>query len=364
MVVLGVDPHKKTHTVVAVDDNGRQLGCKTVRADHEGHLRAMKWATGYPGPRTWAVEDGRHVATRLMRDLVAAGEEVVPVAPHLMARQRSSERARGKSDPIDARSVARAVLREPDLPRLLLDSVTRRLRLLVDHREMLVAQRTGNINRVRWHLVTLDPALEPGPRQMTSQRTLRGLIEHLQAAADRPGGSGVDPADQVLVELALDLLNRILTDTVTINALGRRIEDLTRPLATELLAIPGVGTLTAAKLLGEVAGIDRFTRSAQLARISGIACVPVWTGNHEKHRLDPGGNRQINAAVHRVAITQARCHPAAQALLERRRTVHHDTKRGAIRVLKRHLIDVIYKAMKTDAHRLRAQTTAPLPTAA
>lgn len=364
MVVLGVDPHKKTHTVVAVDDNGRQLGCKTVRADHDGHLRLMKWAAGYPGPRVWAVEDGRHVAIRLMRQLVAAGEEVVPVAPHLMARQRSSERARGKSDPIDARSVARAVLREPDLPRLLLDAPTRELRFLVDHREMLVAQRTANINRVRWHLVVLDPGLEPGPRAMTCQRTLNRLIERLQATGQQPGGSGIDPADQVLVEVALDLLARILADTVAINALHRRIDALTPVLAAELLTIPGVGTLTAAKLLGEVAGIDRFTHSAQLARISGIACVPVWTGNHEKHRLDRGGNRQINAAVHRAAITQARCHPPAQALLERRRTVHHDTKRGALRVLKRHLVDVIFKAMKADAERLRTQATAQTPAAA
>lgn len=364
MVVLGVDPHKKNHTVVAVDDNGSQLGCKTIRADEDGHLRLMKWASGFPGPRTWAVEDGRHVAIRLMRQLIAAGEEVVPVPPHLMARQRSSERARGKSDPIDARSVARAVLREPDLPRLVLDAATRDLRILVDHREMLVAQRTANINRVRWHLVVLDPALEPSPRAMTCQRTLRALIDQLQAATEQPGESGIDPADQVLVELATDLLARILADTLVINALARRIDALTRPLATELLAIPGVGTLTAAKLLGEIAGIDRFQRSAQLARISGIACVPVWTGNHEKHRLDRGGNRQINAAVHRVAITQIRYHPPAQALLERRRTLHHDTKRGAIRVLKRHLIDIIFKAMKADAHALRAQATGSLPTAA
>lgn len=365
MVVLGVDPHKKTHTVVAVDGNGRQLGCRTVRADHDGYLCLMKWAAGYEGPRTWAVEDGRHVAIRLMRELVAAGEEVVPVAPHLMARQRSSERARGKSDPIDARSVARAVLREPDLPRLLLDAATRELRLLVDHREMLVAQRTANINRVRWYLVVLDPALEPGPRSMTSQRTLRRLIEQLQVtASSRRGGSGIDPADLVVVHVTLDLLARILADTLAINALHRRIDELTPPLATELLAIPGIGTLTAAKLLGEVAGIERFARSAQLARISGIACVPVWTGNHEKHRLDRGGNRQINAAVHRAAITQARHHPPARALLERRLNVHHDTKRGAIRVLKRHLIDVIFKAMKADAQRLRTQTEPTTPAAA
>lgn len=357
MVVLGVDPHKKNHTAVAVDDNGRQLGVKTIRADEQGHLRLLKWAAGFEGPRTWGVEDGRHVATRLLRHLVAAGEDVRPVPPHLMARQRVSERTRGKSDPIDARSVARAVLREPTLPRVMLDQPTRELRLLVDHREMLVAQRTANINRIRWDLVILDPELEPGRGKMTSQKTIKQLIARLQVTT-------ANPADQVLAELAIDLLHRILADTIAINALTRRIDKLTRPLATQLLAIPGVGALTAAKLLGEVAGIERFTRSAQLARISGIACVPVWTGNHVKHRLDRGGNRQINAAVHRVAITQARRHPPAQALLERRREKHHDTNKGALRVLKRHLIDVIYQAMRADAERLQPPATAePSPAA-
>jgi transposase len=368
MVVVGVDPHKKNHTAVAVDENGRGLATKTVRADEQGHLALLKWALGLtgsgpagPGQLVWGVEDGRHVATRLLRHLVAAGQDVRPVPPHLMAQVRRNERSRGKSDPIDARSVARVVLREPDLPRVLLDQPSRDLRLLVDHREMLVAQRTANINRVRWDLVVLAPGLEPGTRRLVTQRVLRHLIAQLKDATIQ---AGFDPADAVLVELTLDLLHRILADTIVINDLTRRIEDRVTPVATELLTIPGVGALTAAKLHGEIAGIDRFSRSAQLARISGTACVPVWTGNHEKHRLDRGGNRQINAAVHRVAITQARCHPPAQALLQRRRTQHHDTKRGAIRVLKRHLIDAIYHAMKTDAQRLRATTHQPQPTAA
>lgn len=364
MVVVGVDPHKKNHTAVAVDENGRRLATKTVRADAQGHLALLKWAAGIaadPRQLVWGVEDGRHVATRLLRHLIAAGQDVRPVPPHLMAQQRRSERCRGKSDPIDARSVARVVLREPDLPRVLLDQPTRDLRLLVDHREMLVNQRTANINRARWDLVILAPGLEPGSRRLVTQRVLRGLIAQLEDPHVR---AGFDPADAVLAELTTDLLHRILADTLLINDLTRRIEALTIPLSTELLAIPGVGALTAAKLLGEVAGIDRFTRSAQLARISGIACVPVWTGNHEKHRLDRGGNRQLNAAVHRVAITQARYHPPAQALIERRRTQHHDTKKGALRVLKRHLIDVIYNAMKTDAKNQQSAEPAPTPAAA
>lgn len=121
MVVLGVDPHKDSHTVVAVDEAGRQLARLTVRARSEGHLQALAWAQEFGPDRRWAVEDCRHVAGGLVRDLLATGESVVMVAPRLMARSRASARTRGKSDPIDALAVARAALREPDLPAAHLD---------------------------------------------------------------------------------------------------------------------------------------------------------------------------------------------------------------------------------------------------
>src|SRR4051794_27361605 len=120
MVVLGVDPHKKTHTVVAVDDAGRELSQLTVPATTAGHLRLVRWASRHPR-RRWAVEDGRHVAGRLLRDLSAAGEDVTCVPTKLMAGARAGARTRGKSDPIDALAVARAALREPDLPAAHLD---------------------------------------------------------------------------------------------------------------------------------------------------------------------------------------------------------------------------------------------------
>jgi len=341
MVVLGVDPHKQTHTVVAVDENGRQLGQITLEARREGHLKLVKWAQRFAGhdQRRWGVEDCRHVAGRLIDDLVAAGELVVMVPPKLMAGCRSSARTRGKSDPIDALAVARAVLREPDLPRAWLDEASLHVRLLLDHREDLVAERTRSINRLRWHLVELDPDLEPGPKTLNRLVTLHRLASQL-----------VELPASVRRDLAIELIERILTDTQRINALEREIAARVVPLATALLAVPGVGPLTAAKLIGEVAGIDRFRSSAQLANLAGTACIPVWTGNREKHRLNRGGNRQLNAALHRIAVTQLRIHPPAKALFDRRREQHSDTTAGALRVLKRHLADVVFHAMNED-HR-------------
>lgn len=141
MVTLGTDAHKRSHTIVAADEQGRQVGQVTVKATPEGHLRGLRWA-GQWAQRRWAIEDCRHLSRRLERDLLAAGEPVVRVPPKLMAGARRGARTRGKSDPIDALAVARAALREPGLPVAHLDGVERQVRLLVDHREDLVAERT------------------------------------------------------------------------------------------------------------------------------------------------------------------------------------------------------------------------------
>jgi len=351
MVVLGVDPHKKTHTVVAVDEAGRELAKITVKTTTAGHLKLLRWAGQHP-QRRWAVEDGRHVAGRLLRDLNAAGEAVTCVPTKLMAGARAGARTRGKSDPIDALAVARAAQREPDLPTAHLDQDCLDLRLLVDHREHLVAERTRNINRLRWHLVDLAPDLEPAGEKLTTQRVLTRLItqlDQLDQLTRLDGGAG-----RVRQGLAMDLARRILADTVQILQLERDIVAKVTPLAPTLMGLFGVAGLTAAKLLGEVAGIERFTTPAKLANHAGTACIPVWSGNHERHRLNRGANRQLNCAIHRVAITQVRRHPPAQALFARRRA-GGDTKAGAYRVLKRHLSDVIYRAMVTDANHRRAE---------
>ena len=162
MVVVGADVHKRTHTFVAVDEVGRKVAEKTVQAITAGHAEAVRWARERFGAQVvWAIEDCRHLSARLERDLLTAGLQVVRVPPKLMAQTRASARTRGKSDPIDALAVARAYLREPDLPVASHDEVSRELKLLVDRREVLVAQRTSTINRLLWRVHELDPERAP-----------------------------------------------------------------------------------------------------------------------------------------------------------------------------------------------------------
>src|ERR1700753_1625345 len=151
MVVVGADVHKRTHTFVAVDKVGRKLGEKVVAATRSGHAEAVMWARERFGVAVvWAIEDCRHLSARLERDLLTAGQQVVRVPPKLMAQVRASARTRGKSDPIDALAVARAFLREPDLPIASHDEISRELKLLLDSPEVLVAQQTANNHRLTW----------------------------------------------------------------------------------------------------------------------------------------------------------------------------------------------------------------------
>ncbi len=154
-MVFGTDAHKRSHTVVAVDEAGAEIGSVTVGATPEGHLRLVKWAGQWPD-RRWAIEDCLALSRRFEADLLKVGEQVVRVPPKLMAGVRRSARTRGKSDPIDALAVAGAALREPDLPVAKLDGPSRDLRLLVDYRESLVKDRTAAQNRLRWRLHELE----------------------------------------------------------------------------------------------------------------------------------------------------------------------------------------------------------------
>jgi transposase len=333
MVILGADLHKRSHTVVAVDGAGRKLAERTVSATGDGHLELRRWAGQWP-ERSWALEDCRHLSRRLEADLVRSGEAVIRVPPKLMAGARRSGREPGKSDPIDALAVARAALREPGLPIARLDGPERELRLLVDHREDLVAERTRHINRLRWHLVELAVP-EPAARSLDRMVVVERLLAEL---AERTG---------LVARLAQEGLGRIGALNTAILALEREIERLVRPLAPTLLTLVGCGSLTAAKLIGETAGIDRFRSKSAFARHNGTAPLPVWSGNVVRHRLSRGGNRQLNVALHRIAITQIGRDGPGRTYRDHRLALH-DTPTEALRALRRRISDEVFRRLQAD----------------
>ena len=147
------------------------------------------------------------------------------------------------------------------------------------------------------------------------------------------------------VRIARDQLRRLRELTHAINALEAEISELVGAIAPQLLDQPGLGALTVAKLVGEIAGAERFSSDAKLARAAGIAPIPASSGRTQRHRLDRGGNRQINAAIHRIAVTRARCEPRTRAYIERKKA-EGKTIRDAIRCLKRHIIREIWQLLR------------------
>jgi transposase len=350
MVIIGADLHKRTHTVVAVDELGRKLAERTVTANQAGHLELLRWAARFP-VRRFALEDCRHLSRRLEADLLRSGEAVVRVSPKLMAGARRAGRERGKSDPIDALAVARAALREPDLPIARLDGPEREVRLLVDHREDLVRTRVEIENRLRWHLHELMPGEEPAPRSLGKTHVLDDLERRLAALAG------------LVARIARDLVVRIRDLTLAISSLERELAGRVAPLAPALLSQRGCGVLLAAKIVGETGGIERFRTRAAFARFNGTAPVPVWSGNVERFRLNSGGNRQLNAALHRMAIALL-AHPSEGRAYLERRLAAGDTKREAIRALKRRLSDIVFRCLRQDASSTPVPNPARLEAAA
>jgi transposase len=333
MIVVGVDVHKQSLTAVAVDEAGRAV--TEVRVGSAQEL--LVWSASLEPERLWALEDCRQLTRRLEAELLAAGERLVRVPPKLMAPQRRAGRLRGKSDSIDALAIARAALREPrlDQPRPG-EQRLRELKLLVDHRDDLVDERRRVQQRLRWHVHELEPALAVPAgaldRSVWLDRLARRLARHDQSLQAR---------------IARELVGRCRSLTRSILELDRELQQRTSATSPALLALPGCGALSAAKLLGEIGPIERFQTDAQLARHAGVAPLEASSGRVQRHRLDRGGNRQLNCALHRIAVTQARVHPPARAYLERKQA-DGKSRREALRCLKRQLARSVYTTLKNE----------------
>jgi transposase len=352
MIVIGSDPHKTNFCFGAVEAaTGELRSSEDVEASTAGFERVLGWARELDPERVWAIEDCRHVSGRLERFLLARGERIVRVAPKLMAGARKSARQRGKSDLIDATAVARAALREgiETLPGAQLEGPALEVRLLVDHHDDQVNCRTAKQGRLRWHLHDLEcPIAVPTgglDRDVWLDRLGRWLARRPQYAR---------------VRIARKLVCEIRAITREVRELERELERLVEALAPQLLAERGCGPLTAAKLIGEIAGAERFATDAKLARTAGVAPIPASSGRRDRHRLDRGGNRQLNCALHRLAVNKGRWDPNSANYLARKQA-EGKTRMEALRCLKRHLARRVHRLLTQPIPNPAAPLTA-LPT--
>jgi transposase len=345
MFTVGIDPHSRKHVAAAVDELGRVIGSSEfVASDHDG---MAAWVAGLAEPRQVAIEGARGYGWALTRTLLRAGEKVIDVPAQLTADGRRTSGMRGKDDESDAVIVARIAMRGLGVRRVLEEHLEIDLKLLVDARDQLVAEAC----RVRNRLHALLLVLAPGYRDQTFQLTTAKALATAQRLAVRARA-----LDAVRARLAIAAIRRLRTIAREVDELEIDIElALAQRGAEHLRAIRGVGLIVAAKLLGEVQNIDRFATEAAFAAHAGVAPIPASSGNTKRHRLNRGGNRQLNRALFTVARTQARWHPPAKAYLARKRA-EGKSAAEARRCLMRHLATAVWKAMQADAHPLPENT--------
>ncbi|HIY65888.1 MAG TPA: IS110 family transposase [Candidatus Agrococcus pullicola] len=334
MITAGIDAHKDSYTLVAIDEVGKRVAALTVPARKAGHIRVLEWLDEF-GMVKVAVEDCRHLTRALEASLLLAGHQVLRVHTRLMAGMRRSSREPGKSDPIDAEAVARVALREDDLSTAHLAGPERDLKLFSDHRKRLVEHRTGLQAKLRWFLHELVPDLEV-PSRGIRRTTVFDQIANAIA--------GIDGA---VAEIARDLLADIITLTQRITAIERQLTAIVRAEYPTILAVPGMGVLGAAAIVGETAGVSRFKSRDAFARFNGTAPIPVWSGNNVKVRLSRGGNRRINTSLHMAAVTQQRL-GGEGAVYFAKQVSAGKTRAEALRLLRRRISDRVFTALRQD----------------
>ena len=350
MIVIGADPHKREHTAAAVDRaTGELRSSESVAASPAGHRALLDWGRELDPGRVWAIEDCRHVSGALERFLVERGERVVRVPPKLMGESRRGERTAGKSDAIDAVAVARAALRQgvDSLPGATVDQAALEIKLLLDHREDLVSERTRIQNRLRWHLHELWPELAIPAAALDRTLWLDKVGRRLSRAQQG-----------ARVRVCRDELRRLRELTRSAVALEAELGRLVADKAPQLLQLPGCGPLSAARIVAECGDARRFDSDAKLARLAGVAPIPASSGNRQRHRLHRGGNRKLNCAIHRIAVTQGRAHGPARDYLERKQA-EGKTRIEALRCLKRQLVRRVWHLVQQPVEPVPTTTPAP-----
>ncbi len=337
-VLIGVDPHKASVAVAAVDEAaGEFVEGASFPQDRAGLRSLERWAKRFP-ERRWAMENAGGLGRYLAGRLATAGESVVDVPPKLSARARvlSSGNAR-KNDGVDAFATALAASRNERLAAVDPESASEVLRLLSERREDLVAERTRALNRLHGLLRDLVPGGVAGT--LSAHRAARIL-------------RGIRPQAGTSTRLRRRLASEVLRD---IRMLDRKIADLNERIEAEIEAsgttlteIFGVGPILAAKIIGTVGNVVRFPTKAHFASYSGTVPVEASSGEVVRHRLSLAGNRKLNYALHMVGICQARS-DARGGSYYRKKIAEGKSRKEALRCLKRRISDAVFRSLVADS---------------
>jgi transposase len=339
VVTIGIDPHKGSHTAVALDEHEATLGQLRVRSGPDQVARLCEWAKAWPG-RTWAVENASGLGYLLSQQLLGAGERVLDVPPKLAARARLLDNGESnKNDPNDARSVAVAAMRAKRLSEVAREDHAAVMRLWARRRKELTSSRTRVANRLHAVILELVPGGYAG--EIYASKVAR-LLE-----AFEPAGA-VAAARKEIAEERLDDLRRL---DAQLKELKGRLTAVVAASRTTTTKVFGVGPVVAAITVGLTRDVSRFADRDHFAAYNGSAPVEVSSGPKKIYRLSMRGSRQLNHALHMAAITQVRFrHSEGRAYYDKKVT-EGKTPKEALRALKRRISDALFAAMVADARR-------------
>jgi transposase len=341
-ITIGIDPHKASHTAVAVDDFETVVDEICIRSCPTQAVLLRDWADGFRDDRVWAVESAQGLGYLLAQQLIAAGETVVDVPAVRASRVRTLSTGRSqKNDPNDARSVAIAALRADDLARVLPDDHTRILRLLGKRQRDLGRQKNLECNRLHALLCEMFPG--GADFRFDSMTRVNTLIDRFVVT---------DSMSRQRLDLAHDLVDSINELTAKMKVSKRRITAAVKASGTSLTDIVGLGPITAALIIGHTGNIDRFASRHHYASYNGTAPIEASSGDRVRHRLNPRGNRQLNWAIQVIAISQLR-HDTIGRRYYDRKIEEGKTSKEALRALKRRISDTVYRHLVNDARQLR-----------
>ena len=337
-VMIGIDPHKGSHTAVVIDSDEVVIEEIRVRASAKQVGELQEWAAGYED-RSWAVESARGLGYLLSQQLVAAGERVLDVPPMLASRVRVLGSGKSqKNDPNDARSVAIAALRHPRLKTVKADDHTRVLGLLAKrHRDVARLK-----NKVACRLHALLAELKAGG--LSSEMTVNKAVSML---------SSVEVTDEVMrqrIMIATELVDDIGRFDTQLKSSKKRVTTAVAASGTGLCDITGIGPIGAATILGSVGDINRFPTKGHFASYNATAPIEASSGNKNRHRLNPRGNRKLNHVLHVAAVCQLRYPGPGRVYYDKKRD-EGKTSKEAIRALKRRISDAVYRQLKEDTHQ-------------
>jgi transposase len=346
-VMIGIDPHKASHTATAIDSSEKLLGKVRVRANRDQLTRLLSWASEWP-ERTWAVENSTGLGHLLAQQLLAAGEAVLDVPPKLAAKARLlSDGDTNKNDPNDARSVAVAGLRSTKVRPAQREDYSAVMGMWSDRYLELAAARTQVVCRLHALLCELLPGGFPGVLRANAAQK---MLEEIDPAT---------PADHARLALAWQLLGDLIRIDEQRRETKKHMNLAVKTSGTTLTEVYGVGPFVACAVMGHVGEISRFASRAAFAAYNGTAPIEVSSGDKKVYRLSRRGNRRLNHAIHMAAITQIHFPGSPGRAYYERIRAEGKTPKEAIRALKRRISDLIYARLVADAKAASALARGP-----